>query len=267
MIEAKAKTIFITGATSGFGEACAKLFAQNGWQLILAARRTEKLTQLQTQLTTLTKVHTITLDVRDRNAVTHSFNNLPPEFAPIDVLLNNAGLALGRDPAHQSDLNDWQIMVDTNIYGVMYCSHAALPNMLKHNHGHIINIGSIAATNPYPGSHVYGASKAFVKQFSRNLRCDLVGTGIKVSVIEPGLSRTEFSLMRFNHDIHKEASLYADTYPLSADDIAASVYWVATQPNHVNITTVEIMPTCQANGPMVIARNEKLKGNHDARRK
>lgn len=248
-------TIFITGASSGFGQAAAEVFASHGWQLVLAARRVDRLEALAKKLKV--KTHIIQLDVRNRAAVEHAFKTLPPEFSHIDVLLNNAGLALGREPAHQADVDDWDTMVDTNIKGLMYCTHAALQNMTAKNKGHIINIGSIAATNPYPGGHTYGASKAFVKQFSRNLRCDLLGTPIRVSLVEPGLTHTEFSLVRFKHDAQKEAAIYEDTTPLTAQDVANSVYWIATQPAHVNICTVELMPTCQANGPMAIHREPR----------
>lgn len=248
-------TIFITGASSGFGQAAAEVFASHGWQLVLAARRVDRLETLAKTLNV--KTHIIQLDVRDRAAVEHAFKTLPAEFKNIDVLLNNAGLALGREPAHQADVDDWDTMVDTNIKGLMYCTHAALQNMTAQNKGHIINIGSIAATNPYPGGHTYGASKAFVKQFSRNLRCDLLGTPIRVSLVEPGLTHTEFSLVRFKQDAQKEAAIYEGTTPLTAQDVANSVYWIATQPAHVNICTVELMPTCQANGSMAIHREPR----------
>jgi 3-hydroxy acid dehydrogenase/malonic semialdehyde reductase len=249
------KTIFITGASSGFGQASAELFAEHGWQLILAARRVDRLEALAKKLKT--KTHIIQLDVRDRDAVNSAFAQLPDDFKNIDVLLNNAGLALGREAAQLSDVDDWETMVDTNIKGLMYCTHAALQNMTAQNKGHIINIGSIAATNPYPGGHTYGASKAFVKQFSRNLRCDLLGTPIRVSLVEPGLTHTEFSLVRFKQDEQKEAAIYEGTTPLTAQDIANSVYWIVTQPAHVNICTVELMPTCQANGPMATHREPR----------
>jgi len=249
------KTIFITGVSSGFGQASAEIFAEHGWQLVLAARRRDRLETLAKKLNV--KTHIIELDVRDRNAVERTFKELPTEFKNIDVLFNNAGLALGRESAPLADVDDWDTMVDTNIKGLMYCTHAALQNMTAQNKGHIINIGSIAATNPYPGGHIYGASKAFVKQFSRNLRCDLLGTPIRVSLIEPGLTRTEFSLVRFKQDAEKEASIYEGTTPLTAQDIANTVYWIATQPPHVNICNVELMPTCQANAALAIHREPR----------
>lgn len=249
------KTIFITGASSGFGQASAEVFAEHGWQLVLTARRVDRLEALAKKLNT--KTHIIELDVRDRNAVNNAFEQLPTDFKNVDVLLNNAGLALGRESAHLADIDDWDTMVDTNIKGLMYCTHAALQNMTVQNKGHIINIGSIAATNPYPGGHVYGGSKAFVKQFSRNLRCDLLGTPIRVSLVEPGLTQTEFSLVRFKHDAKKEAAIYEGTTPLTAQDVANSIYWIATQPSHVNICTVELMPTCQANAALAIAREPR----------
>ncbi|MFO7752379.1 MAG: SDR family NAD(P)-dependent oxidoreductase, partial [Desulfobacteraceae bacterium] len=174
----------------------------------------------------------------------------------VDVLVNNAGLALGLEPAHRADLSDWEEMVDTNIKGLMYCTRALLPSMAKKGSGHIVNIGSIAGTYPYPGGNAYGASKAFVKQFSRNLRADLAGTGIKVTNIEPGLAETEFSIVRFKGDRDKAAKVYENTEPLVAEDIAQTVFWVVSTPSRVNINSVEIMPVCQAWGPLSVTRKE-----------
>jgi len=250
-----AATIFITGATAGFGEGCARLFAKHGWKLILAARRKERLEKLNENLGHKTSVHTITLDIRDRGAVENALANLPEAFQQVDVLINNAGLALGQEPAYETSLDDWEIMVDTNIKGLMYCTHSLLPGMVARNRGHIINIGSVAATLPYPGGNVYGSTKAFVRQFSRNLRADLFGTRIRVTNIEPGLGETEFAIVRFGGDVEKAAQVYEGTEPLTPDDIANIVYWVANQPAHVNINCVEVMPTCQAFGTLAIHRN------------
>lgn len=252
-----AKTIFITGATSGFGEACARLFAQNGYKLILTGRRSDRLEKLRRDLAADT--HIITQDVRDKEAVQNDIANLPEGFKDIDVLVNNAGLALGLGPAHEADLDQWETMVDTNIKGLMYCSRYILPGMVESNQGHIINIGSIAGNWPYPGGNVYGATKAFVKQFSHNLRTDLLGTKIRVTNIEPGLAETEFSVVRFNGDKEKAAKFYEGTEPLTAENIADIVLWVTTQPTHVNINRIEVMPVCQSCGPFAINREELSK--------
>ncbi len=249
-----AKTIFITGATSGFGKACAQLFARQGHKLVLTGRRPDRLEKLSRDLAAET--HIITQDVRDKKAVQNDIANLPGGFKDIDVLVNNAGLALGLGPAHQADLDQWETMVDTNIKGLMYCTRFILPGMVERNRGHIVNIGSVAGNWPYPGGNVYGATKAFVKQFSHNLRTDLLGTGIRVTNIEPGLAETEFSVVRFNGDKEKAAEFYQGTEPLTAEDIADIVLWATSQPAHVNINRVEVMPVCQSCGPFSINRDE-----------
>ena len=200
------KTIFITGATAGFGEACARLFARQGCKLVLTGRRGERLAKLQQELPV--ESHIIVQDVRDRQAVQDDITNLPDGFKDIDVLINNAGLALGLGPAHQADLDQWEQMVDTNIKGLIYCTRYILPHMIERNRGHIINIGSVAGNWPYPGGNVYGATKAFVKQFSHNLRTDVFGTGVRVTNIEPGLAETEFSIVRFKGDEERAAKIY-----------------------------------------------------------
>ena len=247
-------TVFITGASSGFGKACAELFAQNGWNLILASRREDRLAELKERLEGDIAVHTVALDVRDRGAVKDAVAGLPARYADVDILLNNAGLALGLAPAHKVDLDDWETMVDTNIKGMMYCTRALLPGMVERNRGHIFNIGSVAGDWPYPNGNVYCATKAFVKQFSLTLRADLVGTRIRVTNIEPGLAETEFSLVRFKGDQGTASKVYEDTQPLSAEDIAEIIFWSAHRPSHVNINRIEVMPVCQALGPMVIDR-------------
>lgn len=251
------KTALITGASSGFGAACAHAFAKLGWRLILTARRSQVLAQLQAELAPLTPVHVITLDVRDRSAVAAAFASLPTEFAEVDLLVNNAGLALGLEPAHQASLEDWETMVDTNIKGVMYCTRAILPGMVARNRGHVINIGSVAGSWPYPGGNVYGASKAFVQQFSRNLRADLLGTAVRVTNIEPGMAETEFSKVRFKGDDEQAHRVYAGTEPLQPEDIADIVAWVATVPARVNINCVEVMSVCQSWGPLAVHRAER----------
>ncbi len=245
---------FITGATSGFGAACARLFAANGWSLVLCGRRRERLDALRAELAEAAPVHAVALDVRDEAAVNAAVAALPAEFAEIDLLVNNAGLALGLEPAHRCDMEDWQRMVDTNIKGLMYCTRAVLPGMVARDRGHIVNIGSVAGTYPYPGGNVYGATKAFVKQFSLNLRADLLGTRVRVTNVEPGLAESEFSLVRFKGDEGKANKTYEGTQPLRPEDIADIVYWVATRPAHVNLNSIEVMPVCQATGPFAISR-------------
>jgi len=250
------KTIFITGATAGFGEACARLFAKDGWRLVLTGRRKERLERLRDELACET--HIIVQDVRDRHAVEDDIASLPENFMDIDVLVNNAGLALGLGPAHEADLDQWEQMVDTNIKGLMYCTRFILPGMVKRNHGHIINIGSVAGNWPYPGGNVYGATKSFVKQFSHNLRCDVLGTALRVTNIEPGLAETEFSVVRFVGDRQRALEFYEGTEPLIAEDIANIVHWAALQPPHVNINRIEVMPVCQSCGPFLIDRKENV---------
>ena len=247
--------VLITGATSGFGKACALRFAKEGWRLILSARRNERLKALQEKLSSETSVHILKLDVRDQKAVMNELTNLPENFSKIDILVNNAGLALGLEPVHESDISDWNTMVDTNIKGLMYCTRAVLPQMTVRNRGHIINIGSVAGDWPYPGGNVYGATKAFVKQFSRNLRADLFGTAVRVTNIEPGLAKSEFSIVRFKGDTKKAAQVYEGTQPIMPEDIAEMIYWVVSLPPHININRLEVMPTCQTWAPFAISRN------------
>lgn len=245
---------FITGATSGFGAASARLFAAHGWHLVLCGRRQERLDALRTELAATVPVHAFPLDVRDETAVNAAVAALPPEFAAVDLLLNNAGLALGLEPAHEANPDDWNTMIDTNIKGLVHCTRALLPGMVQRNRGHIVNIGSVAGAYPYPGGNVYGGTKAFVKQFSLNLRADLLGTKVRVTNIEPGLAESEFSLVRFKGDAGKAAHVYAGTQPLRSEDIADIIFWAATRPEHININRVEVMPVCQAAGPFAISR-------------
>lgn len=248
------KTIFITGATAGFGEACARKFAENHEQLILAGRRTDRLEKLKTELKEKSDVHIMTLDVCDRDAVFSSIENLPSAFQEIEVLINNAGLALGLEPAYATDLKDWEIMVDTNIKGLMYVTRAVLPGMVTRNRGHVVNLGSVAGDYPYPGANVYGSTKAFVKQFSRNLRADVNGKNIRVTNIEPGLSESEFSVVRFKGDRDAAGKVYAGTEPLRPADIADMIHYVVNLPPHVNVNRLEVMATCQAWGHFAIHR-------------
>ncbi len=245
------KTILITGATAGFGEACARRFAAEGWQLILTGRRAERLEALQAELGEAVR-QVIALDVRDREAVHAQLAGL----SDIDVLLNNAGLALGLEPAWEVDLDDWETMVDTNVKGVMYCTRAILPGMVERNCGHVINIGSTAGSWPYPGGNVYGGTKAFVQQFSRNLRTDLLGTRVRVTEIDPGMAESEFSQVRFKGDDESAAKVYAGAEALSPADIAEAVFFVANLPGHVNVNAMELMCIDQAWGPLAVHRKE-----------
>ncbi len=249
------KTILITGATSGFGLASGRRFAAEGWQLIITGRRAERLQTLADEVPD-TPMHQIVLDIRDRRQIEAMVDDLPDQFKNIDVLLNNAGLALGVAPAQEASLEDWETMVDTNIKGLCILTRTVLPGMIERNSGHIINMGSVAGTYPYPGGNVYGASKAFVKQFSNNLLTDLVHTRIRVTNIEPGLSQTEFSIIRMHGDKGKADDIYKGTQPITGDDIAEIVHWVASVPAHININAVEVMPVCQSCGPFVIHRDE-----------
>lgn len=251
----KLPTILITGATAGFGAACAGRFAAAGWRLVLIGRRAERLQKLQAELGGPERVLTLVLDVRQREAVEAQLQHLPPAFCEIDVLVNNAGLALGMGAAHKSALDDWDIMVDTNIKGLMYCTRLLLPRMVQRNRGHIINLGSIAGTYAYPGGNTYGATKAFVSQFSRNLRADLLGTAVRVTSIEPGLAESEFSLVRFKGDAAKADQVYEGCQALKPEDIAEMIFWVCSLPPHVNVNFLEVMPTCQAWGGLPIHRD------------
>lgn len=247
-------TVFITGASAGFGAALARRFAQDDCRLILAARRGDKLRALAATLKT--PVHLIELDVRDNAAVEQAVRALPQDFSAVDLLINNAGLALGLEPAHQAQLADWEQMVDTNIKGLMYVTRALLPGMVERRRGHVINLGSIAGEWPYPGGNVYGATKAFVRQFSLNLRADLLGTPVRVTDVEPGMcGGTEFSQVRFHGDDAKAAKVYENVTPLSAEDIADTVHWIATRPAHVNINTISLMPVAQAFSPLAVHRS------------
>lgn len=248
------KTIVISGATSGFGRSCAERFAEEGWKLVLIGRRAKRLEEMWKELSVKTDILTITLDVQDRGKVFETFESLPVDFSKIDVLVNNAGLAMGLAPAFKADINDWDTMIDTNIKGLVYCTRALLPGMVKRNAGQIINIGSISGNWPYPGGNVYGATKAFVQQFSRNLRADLHGTKIRVTNLEPGIAETEFSIVRFKGDEERADKVYKDVQALKAGDISDIVWWIANTPEHINVNQIEVMPTCQTWGPLKIHR-------------
>jgi len=246
--------VLVTGATSGFGAAIARRFARAGHHIVAAGRRTDRLAALRGELGDA-HVTTVALDVRDHAAVAQAIAALPAEVAAIDVLVNNAGLALGLEPAHQASLDDWQAMVDTNVKGLMTVTRAVLPGMVARNRGHVVNIGSTAASWPYAGANVYGATKAFVHQFSLNLRADLAGSRVRVTVVEPGMAAgTEFSNVRFHGDDARAAQVYDGADPLTAEDIADTVFWVATLPERVNVNLIELMPVAQSFAGLSVSR-------------
>jgi len=241
-------TVFVTGASAGFGAEIARRYITAGDRVIAAARRDDKLHALQAELGG--KLEVLALDVRDRAAVENALAALE-----VDIVINNAGLALGLEPAPRASLDDWDQMVDTNCKGLLYVTRALMPGMVARRRGHIVNIGSVAGTYPYPGGNVYGATKAFVHQLSLNLRSDLHGTGVRVTCIEPGLvGGTEFSVVRFGGDASKAAAVYANTQPLTAHDVAEAVLWATSQPPHVNINVIELMPVVQSFAPFQIQR-------------
>jgi sulfoacetaldehyde reductase len=251
------KVVFITGATSGFGRASACRFAEAGWSLVLTGRRSERLDALKKELEGKVPVHVATLDVRKAEAVREVVANLPEAFRAVTCLVNNAGLALAPEPAQKTDLNDWHTMIDTNVTGLVNVTHALLPRLIETGQGaSIVNIGSVAGQWPYPGSHVYGATKAFVRQFSYSLRCDLLGTGVRVTDIAPGMAETEFTLVRTKGDQAASDALYSTTTPLTAEDIAEQIFYVATLPAHININRLEIMPTRQAWAGFAVDRDK-----------
>ncbi|MBV1796297.1 SDR family NAD(P)-dependent oxidoreductase [Siccirubricoccus sp. G192] len=246
--------VFVTGATAGFGLAIARRFAADGARIIAAGRRQERLDALVGELGAAV-VHPLALDVRDRAAVMAAVAGLPADFADIDVLVNNAGLARGLEPAQSADLDDWDAMIDTNVKGLVYATRAVLPGMVARGRGHVVNLGSTAGEFPYPGGNVYGATKAFVRQFSLNLRADLFGTPVRVTDIEPGLvGGTEFSNVRFKGDDDKAAGIYQGTEPLMPEDIADAVHWVATRPARVNVNVLQVMPVVQSFAPLRVHR-------------
>lgn len=248
-------SVFITGATAGFGAAMAKQFARAGHRVVAAGRRADRLEALAMELDGL-PVHTVVLDVRDREAVKATVDGLPSQFAEIDLLVNNAGLALGIEPAQVASLDNWESMVDTNIKGLMYMTHAVLPGMVARNRGHVINIGSTAGAYPYAGGNTYGASKAFVRQFSLNLRADLQGTRVRVTDVAPGLvGGTEFSSVRLQGDQDRVSKIYQGADALTPEDVSETVFWAASLPERVNINFVEIMPVSQSFAGLAIHRS------------
>lgn len=247
-------TILVTGASAGFGKAICRALVNAGFSVIGAARRLDKLDALKAELGE--QFYPLQMDVSDTTKVDAALATLPSEWAEIDLLVNNAGLALGLEPAHKANFQDWLTMIQTNVIGLAYLTRQVLPQMVARNQGHIINLGSIAGTYPYPGGNVYGATKAFVEQFSLNLRADLAGTAIRVTNVEPGLcGGTEFSNVRFKGDDEKAASVYAGTQAIQPEDIANTILWISQQPAHVNINRIEIMPVSQSFSALNVARS------------
>jgi len=238
------KIVLVTGATSGFGRECAKMFAKNGDRVIATGRRADKLQELKKELAGC-DIFTLQFDVRDKEEVFKSIGSLPTAYKDIDILINSAGLALGLESAPNALLDDWEQMIDTNIKGLLYVTKAVLPTMVERKTGYIFNLGSIAGSWPYQGGNVYGATKAFVEQFSYNLRTDLKGTNIRVSNIEPGAAKTEFSDVRFKGEIEKAEKVYEGYEPLVAEDIANLIFTLSNLPVHVNVNSLEVMPTAQ----------------------
>ena len=238
--------VFVTGASAGFGASIARVLAAEGHRIIAAGRRADRLDALAAEIGG-GLVLPLVLDVTDRDAVEAAIAGLPADWAEIDVLVNNAGLALGIAPAQTAKLDDWETMIDTNVKGLTYMTHAVLPGMVARDRGHIVNMGSVAGNWPYAGGNVYGATKAYVRMFSLNLRTDLSGTKVRVTNVEPGLvSGTEFSSVRFDGDKARADTIYANTTPLTSEDVAETVRWVVSLPAHFNVNSIEIMPVVQA---------------------
>lgn len=248
-----AKTILVTGASAGFGAATAQCFAAAGWRVIACARRAERLAKLVEQFGA-DCVHAAVFDIRDADAMQAALDALPPDFRNIHVLVNNAGLALGTAKAQSADLAQWQQMIDTNVTALATLTHKLLPGLIERR-GTIVNLSSVAATYPYTGGNVYGATKAFVTQFSLCLRCDLHGTGVRVTSVEPGMSETEFTLVRTGGDQAASDKLYAGAHPVTGDDIAQTIWWIANLPPHLNINRIEVMPVNQSFAGFQVARD------------
>jgi 3-hydroxy acid dehydrogenase/malonic semialdehyde reductase len=247
-------TVLVTGASAGFGAAIVRRFAAGGVKVVAASRRLDRLEALADELGG-DRVLPLALDVTDPAGIEAALGGLPATFAGIDCLVNNAGLALGLGPAQEARGDDWDRMIDTNCRGLVHLTRAVLPGMIARGAGHVVNMGSVAGTYPYPGGNVYGATKAFVHQFSLNLRSDLHGTPVRVSCIEPGMvGGTEFSAVRFGGDEAKAASVYAGMQPLTAEDVAETVWWLTGLPPHFNVNTIEIMPVAQSFAPFQVAR-------------
>ena len=257
MISIQNQIVLITGASSGIGASCAQVFAQAGAKLILAARRKEKLQEIAEKLSKefTTQVYLIELDVRDRQAVEIAINSLPESWQNIDILINNAGLSRGLSKLHEGDFQDWEEMIDTNVKGLLYLTRYVVPGMVSRGKGHVVNIGSIAGRQTYPGGNVYCGSKAAVRAISEGLKQDLLGTPIRVSCIDPGLVETEFSQVRFHGDTERAEKVYQGLTPLTGDDVADVVFFCVTRPTHVNISEILLVPVDQASTTLVHRRN------------
>jgi serine 3-dehydrogenase len=250
------KTVLITGASAGIGAACARAFAREGARLVLTARRAERLEALANELRAEhgTECHLLALDVRDARAMAETLGGLPAEWAEVDVLVNNAGLGLGLAKLQEGTPDDWDQMIDTNVKGLLYATRALTPGMVARGRGHVVNIGSVAGHEVYPGGAVYCATKHAVDAITRGLRMDLLGTGVRVSTVDPGMVETEFSVVRFRGDEERARRVYANMTPLTPDDIADAVLWCATRPPHVNIDEIILKPTDQASATLVHRR-------------
>ena len=253
-MEQSNNVVVVTGATSGFGRSMVEKFANLGFNIVAIGRREDRLEKLSKAFGD--NLHPLPLDVRDTEKVFYEIDKLPSTFSKISILINNAGLALGLNPAHNADWKEWETMIDTNVKGLSAVTRAILPGMVQRNHGHIINIGSVAGSYPYPGGNVYGGTKAFVRQFSLNLRADLIGTKIRVTSLEPGMANTEFSLVRLQNQ-DKADAVYQGVTPLSADDVADMAIYICSLPQHININVVEVMPTGQSFDGFKIHRENK----------
>ena len=253
MVSLKDQIVLITGASSGIGEACARAFAQAGAKLILVARRQERLEQLAEQLSQEhgCPLHLIPLDVCDRVAVQSALDNLSTSWSAVDILINNAGLSRGLDKVHEASIQDWEEMIDTNIKGLLYVTRALLPGMVSRSRGHVINLGSLAGHQTYPGGSVYCATKAAVKSISEGLKQDLLGTPIRVTSVDPGMVETDFSNVRFHGDTERAKKVYQGVTPLTPDDVADVIFFCATRSPHVNINEVILMPTDQASATLL----------------
>jgi 3-hydroxy acid dehydrogenase/malonic semialdehyde reductase len=246
-------TALVTGATSGIGQACAVRLAHDGALVVAVGRRGDRLASLADRLGH--RVLPLALDVDDRAAVQAALEGLPGPFAAIDVLVNAAGMALGLEPVHRTSLEDWDRMIQTNCRSLVTLCRLVLPGMVSRGRGHVVNIGSVAGSYPYPGGNVYGATKAFVRQFSLAIRSDLLGTPVRVTNVEPGMVDTEFSTVRFGGDKSRADTVYAGMRPLAAEDVADVVAWCVSRPPHVNVNTIEVMPVQQAFGPFAVDRH------------
>ncbi|MDF2620869.1 MAG: short-chain dehydrogenase/reductase [Xanthobacteraceae bacterium] len=252
MLDPSTLRVLVTGATSGIGAATARRFALAGAKVVGTGRRADRLIALRDELGA--NFHPLEVDVRDNAALTEALAKVAEPFAPFNVVFANAGLALGLEPANAASLKDWDDMVDTNIKGLLYTVRATLPAMVERREGHVLFTGSVAGDYPYPGGNTYGATKAFVKQFSLNLIADLAGTGVRATNIEPGMVETEFSLVRFHGDAAKSDNVYAGTQAMSGEDIAEQVFFAATLPRHVNINRIQAFATCQSFSPFKVSR-------------